>query len=99
MNNINKNYRALAITALLLLVQVATMVAQCPMCKMSAESNMKNGGTAGAGLNAGIMYMLVAPYLIVAAGAYWWWRNRRTEEEQGAGLPSELLKTEDSQLN
>ncbi|MBK7226166.1 MAG: hypothetical protein IPH96_12445 [Saprospiraceae bacterium] len=27
--------------------------AQCPMCKMAAESNMKDGGMAGRGLNQG----------------------------------------------
>jgi len=47
------------------------------MCRMSAESNLQNGGTAGRGLNAGILYMLVMPYLLVAAIGYWWWRNRR----------------------
>jgi hypothetical protein len=50
------------------------------MCKMSAESNMKNGGTAGRGLNAGILYMLAAPYLIVAGVGVWWYRNRRKEQ-------------------
>lgn len=53
--------------------------AQCPMCKMSAESNLKNGGTAGRGLNTGILYMLFVPYLLVGSMAYWWWRNRRKE--------------------
>ncbi|MEM1218658.1 MAG: hypothetical protein AAGH79_07090 [Bacteroidota bacterium] len=56
--------------------------AQCPMCRMSAESNLKNGGTAGRGLNNGILYMLATPYLIVGAIGYVWWRNRRKEEEE-----------------
>jgi len=56
-----------------------TLQAQCPMCKMSAESNLKNGGTAGRGLNTGILYMLFVPYLLVASIGYWWWRNRRKE--------------------
>lgn len=55
--------------------------AQCPMCKMSAESNLKNGGSSGSGLNAGILYMLATPYLIVGGIAYVWWRNRRKEED------------------
>lgn len=51
--------------------------AQCPMCRMSAESNMSNGGTAGKGLNTGILYMLAMPYLLVATMGFLWWRNRR----------------------
>lgn len=62
---------------LLTLATIASSWAQCPMCRMSAESNLQNGGTSGAGLNAGILYMLVAPYLIVGGIAFWWWRNRK----------------------
>jgi hypothetical protein len=53
------------------------LVAQCPMCKMAAESNLKNGGTAGKGLNAGILYMLRTPYLLVGGLAFWWFKNRK----------------------
>ena len=55
--------------------------AQCPMCRMSAESNLKNGGTAGKGLNTGILYMLATPYLLVGFFGYMWYRNRRKEED------------------
>ena len=54
---------------------------QCPMCRMSATNNLKDGGTAGKGLNNGILYMLATPYLIVGVIGYIWWRNRRKEEE------------------
>lgn len=54
--------------------------AQCPMCKMSAESNLANGGTAGKGLNAGIIYMLATPYLLVGTVAFLWWRNKKKVE-------------------
>ena len=57
--------------------------AQCPMCKMSAESNLKNGGTAGRGLNAGILYMLALPYTLVGTIGFIWWRNHRRKEEDG----------------
>ena len=67
-------------TALLLLASGWNLLdAQCPMCKMSAEQNLKSGGTAGTGLNTGILYMLFVPYLLVGSIAYWWWRNRRKE--------------------
>ena len=55
--------------------------AQCPMCKMSTEQNLKDGGTAGKGLNKGILYMFAAPYLIVGTLGFIWWYNRRKEDE------------------
>ena len=62
-------------------ISTVEVEAQCPMCKMSAEQNLKDGGTAGKGLNAGILYMLVMPYLLVGSIGYMWWRNRKPEEE------------------
>lgn len=62
--------------------------AQCPMCRMSAESNLKNGGTAGKGLNAGILYMLALPYTLVGVIGFIWWRNnRRLREDEVEVLP------------
>jgi hypothetical protein len=69
------------VSIIVILFFVADIFAQCPMCKMTAESNMEAGGTMGNGLNAGILYMLVAPYLIVAGIAIWWWRNRKSDAE------------------
>jgi hypothetical protein len=56
--------------------------AQCPMCKIAAESNMRNGGTAGKGLNAGIIYMFLAPYILVGSFAYIWFKNRKKVEDE-----------------
>ena len=55
--------------------------AQCPMCKLSAEQNLKMGGSAGKGLNRGILFMLAMPYVIVGSLGYVWLRNRRKEED------------------
>jgi len=55
--------------------------AQCPMCKMSAEQNLKDGGTAGKGLNKGIFMMLAMPYVLVGTIGVLWYRNRKKEEE------------------
>lgn len=67
---------------LLLAGSAGTAGAQCPMCRMSAESNLKNGGTEGRGLNTGILYMLAMPYMLVAAVGFWWWRNRKNQEPE-----------------
>lgn len=69
----------LSIILALTTVHVNTLSAQCPMCKMSAESNMKNGGSAGKGLNMGILYMLVMPYLLVGTIGFIWYRNRKVD--------------------
>lgn len=56
--------------------------AQCPMCRMSAESNLKAGGSAGRGLNRGILYMLAMPYLLVGTIGYIWWRNQNLAQQE-----------------
>ena len=55
--------------------------AQCPMCRMSAESNLKAGGTAGRGLNRGILYLFAMPYLLVGTIGFVWWRNQITDDD------------------
>lgn len=59
-------------------------IAQCPMCRMSAESNLRNGGSEGRGLNTGILYMFAAPYVLVGFLGYVWYRNRKKGEEEVA---------------
>jgi|NOAtaT_7_FD_contig_121_417733_length_4092_multi_3_in_0_out_0_2 hypothetical protein len=54
-----------------------SLIAQCPMCKIAAESNLKNGGTQGKGLNLGILYMLATPYLLIGGIGLFWWKNRK----------------------
>lgn len=53
--------------------------AQCPMCKLSAESNLKNGGTAGKGLNSGILYLFAAPYLLLGMIGYVYWKKHKNQ--------------------
>lgn len=77
----HKLFTVLALTLTISLVSVDTS-AQCPMCRMSAEQNLKDGGTAGSGLNKGILYMLATPYLIVGTIGLIWYRNRRREDEE-----------------
>ena len=87
--------RLLSIIALFFALNLSVVPeaqAQCPMCRMSAESNLKNGGSAGKGLNTGILYMLATPYLIVGTIAFIWWRNRKREDEESpnGGIPESI---------
>ncbi|MCB9081156.1 MAG: hypothetical protein H6555_05550 [Lewinellaceae bacterium] len=81
MRNFRKSWFLLTV-----LIVVASLVpflaeAQCPMCRIAAESNLKNGGTDGQGLNLGILYMLATPYLLIGGLGYWWYRNRKKQQD------------------
>lgn len=79
MHKFKSNLLPILVICLFILITMDAS-AQCPMCKMSAESNLANGGTAGKGLNAGIIYMLATPYLLVGTVAFLWWRNKKKVE-------------------
>ena len=73
-------------SGLLWIIATLQILAQCPMCKAAAEANLKEGGTAGMGLNAGILYLFLAPFTIVTTiAAVWFWtryRNKQKAEEE-----------------
>lgn len=81
MKNIVLKIAALSILMLLLFALADPAAAQCAMCKASSEANLKSGGGDPRGLNAGIIYMLALPYLLVAGVGYWWWSNRRKQSD------------------
>ena len=57
--------------------QVASW-AQCAMCRASVENNVSNGETTiGAGLNNGILYLFVMPYLMAAIIGFFWYRTAK----------------------
>ena len=61
-----------------MLLTSADTFAQCAMCRRSVESSMGNGrNNVGVGLNTGIMFLFVMPYLLVAVIGYLWYRNSR----------------------
>ncbi len=66
----------------LTLWSIPEIAAQCPMCKISAESNLRDGGSAGKGLNAGILYMFALPYLLVGTLGFLWFRNRKNYDKE-----------------
>jgi|APGre2960657468_1045069.scaffolds.fasta_scaffold03540_4 uncharacterized membrane protein len=50
---------------IMLLLVLCNVSAQCAMCRSVAESGTKNGQTVAAGLNYGILYLMVIPYLLL----------------------------------
>ena len=47
----------------LFFISAAETFAQCAMCKAVVEANLEAGGTKGAGLNDGILFLMSMPYL------------------------------------
>lgn len=90
MKNFGVRSVVLALVVMVITVLIAEpAAAQCAMCKASSEANLKTGGGDPRGLNAGILYMLVMPYLLVAGIGYWWWSNRKKEHQEVSELSEE----------
>lgn len=55
--------------------------AQCQACKSTVETNLASGGTAGLGLNRGILYLLSMPYIMaLSIGAVWYFKYRNKKQ-------------------
>lgn len=76
-----KNFARVAFLSLVgLLIQTASF-AQCAMCRASVENNVSNGDTSiGAGLNNGILYLFLMPYLIAGALGFFWYRAAKRKK-------------------
>jgi hypothetical protein len=60
-----------------------TSWAQCAMCRASVENNVSNGDTSiGAGLNSGILYLFVMPYLMAMIVGYFWYRAAKKRKSK-----------------
>jgi hypothetical protein len=52
--------------------------AQCAMCRAQLENNVSNGNPGiAAGINTGILYLLVMPYLSALVLGYFWYKNSK----------------------
>ena len=68
---------------LIFVLSTTDLWAQCAMCRGSVESSMGNGrNNVGVGLNTGIMYLFVMPYLIVGVIGYLWYRNSKRNQQE-----------------
>jgi|TARA_B110000196_G_C21091420_1_gene637747 hypothetical protein len=55
--------------------------AQCSMCKAVVEANLKEGGSAGAGLNEGILYLMAMPYIAVIIFGLFYFLQKRNQKQ------------------
>jgi hypothetical protein len=66
-----------SIILLLLIISPEFSHAQCAMCQRSAETSLAAGNNTAKGLNAGILYMMMVPYVLISVIGYWWYKNYR----------------------
>lgn len=71
-----------------LLVQAPAALAQCAMCRAQAESSLKQGkSTIAAGLNTGILYLMIIPYMaFTIVGVLWYRASKKNKQEQLARM-------------
>ncbi len=72
--------KILFLTLLLILINIPAE-AQCSMCRAVLESEA--GGEAAKGINNGIMYLMIFPYLLVAGVGYAVYHSRKKAREKG----------------
>ena len=67
----------------LFLMQTLSSLAQCPMCRTAVETARKGSDSkVGAGLNDGILYLLVLPYLLVSIIGYMWYKKSKAHKSK-----------------
>jgi hypothetical protein len=66
-----------------MLVNVAGASAQCAMCRSTLENNYSNGNPGiAAGINTGILYLLVIPYIAVMVLGYLWYKSSKNARKE-----------------
>lgn len=77
------SFKRIGFIIVCILISTVFAEAQCPMCRMSVESNMQNsnGSSIGSTINTGILYMLAMPYLLVGTLGFIWYRNKKKAEK------------------
>jgi hypothetical protein len=69
-------------SVLMLVLTLPQVVAQCAMCRATIENNVSNGDTTvGAGLNLGILYLFLAPYLLLSVIAFFWYKKAKRKKK------------------
>ncbi len=69
-----------ALILILILLVTIPADAQCAMCRAVLES--EDGGATAKGVNNGIMYLMVFPYLLVGAIGYMVYSSRKKDKKK-----------------
>jgi len=77
--------KRLTLVITLLLWVSLDLMAQCAMCRATLENNVSNGQVGiAAGINFGILYLFIMPYLIVVVLGLLWYKKSRDNQRSVA---------------
>jgi uncharacterized protein HemX len=86
-----KSIKLFLLVTLLFLMNNASVLAQCAMCKGSVETNKASGPNVIAnGINTGIAYLFIFPYLALGLVGYLWYRNSKKQLQHRLALQARV---------
>lgn len=56
-------------------LNIPVSTAQCAMCSINADQGIENGNTQTKGINAGVLSLLAAPFLLMGGIGILWYRK------------------------
>ena len=78
--------KKLVLILALILSMTSNIHAQCAMCRSTLENNFSNGNPGiASGINTGILYLLVMPYLAAMVIGYLWYKSSRNARKELSG--------------
>ncbi|WP_299819149.1 hypothetical protein [uncultured Pontibacter sp.] len=86
--NLNKIF-ALTLLVLSLSLFTTNAYSQCAMCRATVESNVGTGSKdpeseVGSGLNTGILYLMVVPYILIGTVGFLWYKSNKKKKNAQA---------------
>ena len=78
-NKTNYLYKVKKLTFILFSLFIAiNAMAQCSICSKTAA---QMGEKPAAGLNSGILYLMLAPFVLIGVIGYRWWKNNGSQSQ------------------
>jgi len=72
-----KKYLPFFLVLIITVIDYLPTHAQCAMCSGQVESTTAAGSSVALGINKGVLYIFMMPYLIMGTIGYFWWRGRK----------------------
>ena len=78
MKNINKDI--LLFLLIILLVHSDLFAQGCSQCRLGPSSNLEGGGNVAKGINSGILYLMLIPYMLIMSIIAYVFRKQLSEK-------------------